>query len=212
MIQRAIFFSSLLALVSMLALFSFLFFPTLSDREHYAKILEKRQRLISSGNSPLESIHQMRDGVQKDLWITSDKIADDLVQKDQERLHFRIHSENSDLIFHRFKKRIEVVENLHNIQCWIQEKILRDENRQLVRFFSSQEGTYRYPSHLFSAPHLFLSFFQLPGTDLPEDLSQETPFLQGVADKVCFRFTEKLPGFEATRLRAIYHLNKELMP
>jgi hypothetical protein len=202
MIQRSVFFSCLLTIISLFALGFFLFFPTSSDKEEYEKILEKRKRSLSTGGLPLEAIHQMRDDVQKDIWTMNEK----------ERLHFRIVSEHSDLSLHRTGKSITVSENLQNIRCWIQEKILPAENQQIIRFFYAQEGLYQYPSHSFSSPHLFLSFFQIPGQDLPDDIFSYSPYLQGLADQVSFQFTEKIPGFEASRLRALYKLNKELMP
>ncbi len=202
MIRKSIILSSFLTFASLCILVFFLFFPSSSDREDYQKILEKRKRSLSSDGFPQESIHQMRDDVQKDLWVMNEK----------ERLHFRICSEHSDLCLSRSAKTTEVTENLQNIQCWIQEKILPLEGEQLIRFFSSQEGIYRYPSHSFFAPHLFLFFFQIPGSDLPEDIFSYSPYLQGLADQVYFQFTEKMPGFEATRLRALYKLDKEVLP
>jgi hypothetical protein len=197
MIQRRIFFSCLFSFLCLSLLSFFLFFPKDADRENYQKILEKRKRTLCSKAFPQDGLHQMREGVQKDLWVVND----------QERLHFRLFSEHSDLALKKKEKLFELAENLQNIECWIQEKVIKEENRQLIRFFSSQEGVYRYPSHKFFSPKLFLSFFQVPGTELPDDLFSFSPYLQGMAHKVYFQLTEKVPAFEASHLHALYKLD-----
>jgi hypothetical protein len=202
MIRRAMFFSLLLLFPSLAILSFFLFVPNQTDYESYEKIQEKQKRSLTSNTFPKEEIHQMRDNVQKDLWVMNDN----------ERLHFRIFSDHSDLTLQHKEKEMEIIENLKNIQCWIQEKISLPQNYQFIRYFSSEVGTYRYPSHSFFAPQIFLSFFQLPGSELPSDIFAFSPYLEGIAHRVFFQLTDKVPAFAASHLRALYKLEEELTP
>jgi hypothetical protein len=166
-----------------------------SDTPRYRRLVQESAELRSRRALEKSPAHQLREGVQKDIWAIDGS----------ERLHFRLTSGYSELTLRQKKDKVEAVEELRQINCWIQEEIDRAGNAQQVRFVSASEGTYDYPSHRFLAHSVHLAFYRIPGLDLPLSLT-EKPFLSGVAREVAFAATSKIPTFTA------YHLTAQLDP
>ncbi len=134
-----------------------------------------------------ESLTQQRQGVQKDIWTT----------KGGPRLHTRLNAERSDVAIKGHK---EIVETLQNITCWTQQAV--DTSTQEVRYFTTHEGVYVFPSHRFLAEEVHLAFYQLPGSSLPASPPTTPPFLSGIAEEVILSAGLECPAFTAHHLRA----------
>jgi hypothetical protein len=150
---------------------------------------------------------QNREKVQKDFWI----------MQNHQRQHLRILSEKSELIIHERKGKLEAVEKLHKLECWLQEagseapSILQKESveeihpdMQQVRHLTAEEGIYFYPSHHFLAQIVHLQFFRLPGRDLPLDADPSLAFFTGTATEASFSACGKSPTFTAQHLHASF--------
>ncbi len=145
---------------------------------------------------------QHREQVQKDFWIPQGR----------QRQHLRILSRQSELILHERKGKLEAVEKLRGLECWLQEiggggSILQKKavnDSQFVRHLTAEEGCYFYPSHHFLAQNVQLQFFRLPGRTLPESADPGLAFLSGTAAEASFSACGKLPTFTAEHLHASY--------
>ena len=88
---------------------------------------------------------QMRSNVLKDIYVS---------EKSQ-RLHHHIESPRSILTAFPSGNSFDLVEQMHNMKCYLQEKLDysddMDEPMQQIRFIESQEGIYHYSNHHFDA-------------------------------------------------------------
>jgi len=170
-----------------------------SDIDLYYSFLEKDQIAPAFASTT----HQMRQGVRKDIWFA---------QEDGSRLHYRIQSESSLLTLVPDKKKVEVIENLEKIKCWMQDKLYEGANAakmQQIRFFEADQGTYQYTTQKFLAQTVELSLFRLADHILPQTLDPKTSFLKGIAKDVSFSVSGKLPHFQAQQFKAILKQQKE---
>jgi hypothetical protein len=161
------------------------------DASRYRKLVQESAELRSRRALERHPAHQMRAGVQKDIWAVDGT----------ERLHFRLNSGYSELSITQKKDKFEAVEELQQINCWIQEKIDPNTQMQQVRTLTASEGTYYYPSHRFLANAVHLGIYRLPGIELPTSLT-EKPFLIGVARQATFVASGKNPTFTAYDITA----------
>jgi hypothetical protein len=149
---------------------------------------------------------QNREKVQKDFWI----------MQNHQRQHMRILSQQSELIVHERKGKLEAVEKLKGLECWFQEAENRSilqmpqVSEQEVRHLTAQEGIYFYPTHHFIAQTVQLQFFRLPGHDLPSILDPKLAFFSGTAKEASFSACGKSPTFNAVRLQASFDPAKGL--
>jgi hypothetical protein len=142
----------------------------------------------------------MRSCVQKDVYTIDGA----------ERRHFRLRSEGSELILTQKKEKIDAVEKLQKLECWIQDAIDPKNKTQEVRYFTSDSGIYYFPSHRFLTDSIDLAFFHLYGDDFPASFSESEPYLTGVATDVQFTATDKIPKFTAYHLRARFDPTRSL--
>lgn len=163
-----------------------------SDIDFYTDLIQKRK--IAASLQP-GATKQHRKEVRKDIWFS---------QEDGQRLHYHVLSEGSLLTLTPIQNQFEIVESLHGIKCWMQEKLFYEESpAQQVRYFEATEGEYRYTTQEFVATDVNLSFFRLGGHELPDrgiDLKQA--FLQGRAKEVSCFFGGKIPQFQARQFQA----------
>ncbi len=164
-----------------------------SDLKAYKNLQQKAKELATTRSE--SSSQQTRQGVRKDLWVS---------QEDGKRLQYRIDSESSVLTLIPKADKLDIVENLRGIQCWMQDKlyVLDKKPMQQMRFFEAEEGVYRYSSQEFLAKTVSLSFFRLPGSTLPLTSNPTAAFLKGVAEGVSFSISGKDPQFHAQRFKA----------
>lgn len=158
----------------------------------YRKLVQESAELRSRHALERHPALQKREGVQKDIWAVNGS----------ERLHFRLKSRHSELALTQKKDKVEAIEFLQDIDCWVQDEVDRAASLQQIRTLTAEEGIYYFPSHKFIAQHVNLAFFRLPGTELPLVLFPEKPFLTGVAREMSFAATSKTPTFTAYHLQA----------
>jgi hypothetical protein len=164
-----------------------------SDIQFLERVKKKGKAIATSLQT--QSTEQYRVGVRKDLWLT---------QEDRSRLHYRIESQKSTLTLVPINDKLDMIENLQQIHCWMQDKIYKqgDEMMQQIRFFEATDGTYRYSEERFAANDVALSLFRLRGTDLPYITDPSKAFLRGVAQDVSFSVVGKTTRFQAGRFKA----------
>lgn len=168
-------------------------FVTQSDIDKYKSLIEQYRQLANQSLS--DSATQTREGVRKEIWFS---------QEDKSRLHYRIESDSSVLTVAPSGGKFDLIENLSNIRCWMQEKLYEEgsNNMQQVRFLQASEGTYRYSQQQFLANSVALSMFRLPGHELVTPMSTRGAFLKGNANDISFSVSGKTPQFEAHQFTA----------
>ncbi len=166
------------------------------DAPLYRKITQESQALRSHHALERHPAQQKRERVQKDIWLVDGS----------QRLHFRLKSAYSHLTLTQKKDKVEAVEQLKQIESWIQDEIDPVDSYQQIRTIAADQGVYYFPSHRFLAQSVHLAFFRIPGIELPLSLFPEKPFLTGIAREVSFAAISKTPTFTA------YHLQAQLDP
>jgi hypothetical protein len=163
------------------------------DIDEYKQRADEYRRLAAETLS--RSASQTRHNVRKDIWFT---------QEDATRLQYRVESESSILTLAPRQGKFEIVENLKNIKCWMQEKLICDPAHpsQQVRFLQATDGIYRLSQQQFLANSVALSLFRLPGHTLATPTNTHRAFLRGTADDVSFSISGKTPQFEAHHFTA----------
>lgn len=166
-----------------------------SDYRTYKSFLEKHE-LASSSSSVSSSTHQKRYGVRKDIWFAGE---------DNARLHYRIESDSSILTLLPGKKKLDIIENLEKMRCWMQDKLLYADSNpiQQMRYFEADHGSYQYTTAQFVAQSVALSLYRLPGHELPLSYDNKSAFLRGIAEDVSFSVSGKTPQFQAQNFKAI---------
>lgn len=202
MSKKLVFFSLLTLSITFALWFVRFCIPDSADVKAYQALAEDKKTSTQS-KSP---VYQTRQGVAKDLWYSQDN---------KTRVHHRLESESSVLTLLHKEKKIDALEILHNFDCWMQEKIYLagGEPFQEIRFFSADEGTYRYSSQKLLAQSVKLSLYRLPGKDLPLSLQSTSPFLKGIAQDVSFSMADKVPKFQAENFKAsLREVEKPALP
>jgi len=140
---------------------------------------------------------QTRIGVRKDIFFS---------QEGSRRLHYRIESSSSVLTMVPEKNKIEILENLSDIQCWMQEKLYEvgNSSMQQLRHLQAAKGTYNLSKQEFVASNVMLSLFRLPGHDLKTSIPLSKAFLTGKAEDILFTVSGKTPKFEAHQFNASF--------
>lgn len=166
-----------------------------SDLTRYKELIRQREIASSTAQAPTK---QHRKGVQKDIWFSQDGTA---------RLHYEIFSEGSLLTLTPVGNHFEIVESLKGIRCWMQDKLVTDDNglelTQQARLIEADSGIYRHTSQEFTANDVHLSLFELPGHALPNGtLPTDQAYLTGVARDISFLFGGKTPQFQASHFEA----------
>ncbi|MBS0614962.1 MAG: hypothetical protein JSR58_00230 [Verrucomicrobia bacterium] len=192
MFKRATLFSLL-----GLCLVSFLWIGQLTfvRKSDIAKIVSQlKKKNVAETKAPVAA-DQKRHGVRKEIWFTQD---------DKSRLHFRIDSKASTLTLLPQDDKVDMIENLEGVRCWMQDKLYTSESgpMQQLRYFEAETGTYHLAAQQFLAQTVHLSLFRIPGTALPINLDSQKAFLHGIASDVSFSVAGKSPQFHAERFRA----------
>lgn len=172
------------------------------DLARYKKLVLKKE----GPETGLSSIYQTRQGISKDLWY---------VQEDNQRLHHRIESESSVLTMVSKKSKVDIVENLENITCFMQDKLYRGPDNapmQQLRFFKANEGTYHYANQQFFAQTVQLSLLRSGGYNLPKQLEPSSAYLRGVAQDVSFFINDNVPKFHAEQFKASLNPSEAISP
>jgi hypothetical protein len=193
MFKRAMFITALcMAAISSVWLVKLVYLSA-DDRVKYAKMLETGRAIAKATQN--EQSHQTRGGVRKDLWLS---------QQDLSRLHYRIDSKSSVLTLLPIDDKVDIIENLQHIKCWMQDKLYAqgDVVMQQMRFFEADQGIYQYSTQRFTANSVILSLFRVPGALLPSSVDLSKAFLRGIAQDVSFSIAGKTTQFQAQKFKA----------
>lgn len=158
MFKRAMFITSLcMAAIGSLWLVKLIYLSS-EDRIKYQKLLHAGRAIAKATKS--EQTHQTRGGVRKDLWLS---------QQDRTRLHHRIDSKSSVLTLLPIGDKVDIIENLQQIKCWMQDKLYAQGNvaMQQMRFFEADQGIYQHSTQRFAANSVILSLFGFEGCSFP---------------------------------------------
>ncbi len=193
MFKRAIFITSLCMAAISSAWLVKLVYLSPADRVKYENLLETGRAVARATKSA--QTHQTRGGVRKDLWLS---------QQDRTRLHYRIDSKSSVLTLLPIDDKVDIIENLQQIKCWMQDKLYAQGNvaMQQMRFFEADQGIYQYSTQRFAANSVILSLFRLPGIQLPTSIDPSKAFLRGIAQDVSFSIAGKTTQFQAQKFKA----------
>jgi hypothetical protein len=169
-----------------------------SDLATYRSVVKEQQVIESGAKSLAQTVHQTRSGVRKDIWYA---------EQSRPRLHYKIVSERSILtLIPSERHKVDIVESLEKIQCWMQDKVYDDASQrkvmQQVRYFEANTGSYQYSTQQFLAHTVSLSLFRFPGQELPPAIDPAQAFLRGVAKDVSFSVSGKTPQFQAQNFKA----------
>jgi|GEM_PF-740407 len=174
-------------------------FTRQNDHARYRAFKEKQQE-VSHASSKIvsDNAYQTRTDVRKDIWIA---------EAENRRMHYRIESKSSVLKLTPKDNKMELVENLQGIKCWMQDKLLLTEEKegiplQQVRYIEADEGLYRYNTQQFEANTVSLSFLRLPGHTLTFNAGPKDAFLRGMAQNVSFIISDGIPQFQAKNFKA----------
>lgn len=173
--------------------------PKESDYRAYTLAVEQARAFTKTA----PPVCQQRHLVCKDIWFANENL---------ERLHYRIESATSSLNLQPMQNKVEIVERLHDMRCWMQDKIIHGEgaqgsiggSTQQSRYFTAQEGVYHFLSQSLQAQHATLSLYRLTGEHLPEigRLPSLAPFLKGDAEEIKMHVSGKTPLFQAHNFKA----------
>lgn len=170
--------------------------PRESDYRAYRTALEQ-SRSFSKKSAP--PVCQKRSQVCKDIWFSNEG---------SERLHYRIESAASSLNLQPVQNKFEVIEQLHDMRCWMQDKVISaagsQGTTQQTRYFTANEGVYNFLSQSLLASQATLSLYRLSGEHLPEigHLPSANPFLSGKAEEIRMLVSGKSPMFQANNFQA----------
>jgi len=157
----------------------------------------QRDRMKKSlTESALATAKQSRSKVRKDVWIA---------QPNHQRLQNRIESQLSLLTLKPKKNSVEVVEQLYNVECWSQEKMMSTNNHPpsyQMRVLKAKEGTYKYETQTFEAYEATLALYKVPGFLLTTNLQNHQAFLKGTAEQISFAVQSGVPCFQAHQFKA----------
>lgn len=203
MFKRAILLTSLCTAVLSLGWIFKLVYLSPKDRLQSEQLLSSGRAIAKATKD--QQTHQNRAGVRKDLWLS---------QQDRTRLHYRIESKSSVLTLLPIDDKVDIIENLQQIKCWMQDKLYAQGNTamQQMRFFEADQGIYQYSSQRFAANTVALSLFRIPGIQLPTAVDPAAAFLRGIAQDVSFSIAGKTTQFQAQKFKATLMSQPEEKP
>ncbi len=188
-------FTALALFVLCLGTFWLFAWPKKNDRSSYRAFASQSRQMAANPSS----ICQNRLKVCKDIWFA---------EENNQRLHYRIESASSSLILEPKGRKIDVIERLEQMRCWMQDKLVagatqRDVTQQ-TRYFTAREGTYHFLTQQLIAEKATLSLYRMPGDTLPEigHMPQYDPFLSGEAQKIALSVAGNAPKFQAYDFKA----------
>ncbi len=137
-------------------LFFYLFYPQARDSVAFQNILSQhgmQERVDAHGL--LSYCEQFREGVNKEILYC-----------DGDPRKISISSPRSELFFFRSGSKLEVIEELENVHCMIQERLDYQPDGtpyQKVYTLDSSHASYNYSTHTLTAAHAKICRYTLPG-------------------------------------------------
>jgi len=129
MFKIRIFLTIVVLIASAILLVTRMFHFTEVDKKIYKKLIESSQPDKAIQQADHES-KQYRETIQKDMWF-SGKVS---------RLHFMLKSKDSELRFFHHDEHTDIIENMHDVICLIQEELYYalPDGREVVK---NEDGT-----------------------------------------------------------------------
>jgi hypothetical protein len=166
-----------------------------SDFKEYERMQQKKNKLSNNNSIKNHRSHQYRQNVQKDIYIVDD----------DQRMHFRIFSSNTNLFLNQ-KEKIHIIETLNDLQCWMEDNSQKEIQHKQVKYFQAKTGSYTYPTHQFIANQVDMQFFLLKKDEkISSSINPKNSYLQGYANEVNFILSEKKPNFHAIGFQASFN-------
>lgn len=149
-----------------------------SDIQAYQKLIHGDQ------TKPQElslTTKQQRIGVQKTAFFT----------EDGQRLQFKLCSKNADLILEMHDGHFEAIEQMHGMECYLQESLLDGIEEfgpaQKVLFLKADAATYNYTNETFLAENVFAARYLAEGHAIETPLNSLQPSILEIrASNVAF--------------------------
>lgn len=169
------------------------------DRETFNDLLKSSNP--DTNDDILSYSQQKREKVRKEIWY-----------QDDSPLYFCIDSAESELFFFKQENQIEVVEQLADVSCVMQEELyyVAGKPMQKIRYLEAEKACYNYTSNLFIAEDVKLWNYQLEGHIPPKDLSSLEASMRATAHSVEFTLKGKKLDFTAHKMRAVVNQEKVL--
>lgn len=152
---------------------------------------------------PSAQAQQKRERVSKQIWY-----------QDDTPLYCRIDSAESELFLFHEHNTTEVVEELKDVACFMQEKLFYEEGKpmQRVRYLEARQARYNYHTHLFLAEDVRLWRYQYEGHEAMVDHREDAVLLMhAIAEKVEFTLEGDSHDFIAHHLKAILKDEKDAL-
>ncbi|MCB1181161.1 MAG: hypothetical protein KDK55_03955 [Chlamydiia bacterium] len=167
------------------------------DRMAYRTLVESSQPQLQEGSLASQCSHQMREGVTKEFWINQNG-----------RLKGRLTSQRSSLFLFPEKGKIDVIEEMKNVSCLMQETLI-DDHKQELRYFEAEKATYNYTTQLLVANEVKFWKYQIDGQDLPDTPPTSPPLMNGIADTMIITITGSSVQMNADHFKATFDPKKE---
>lgn len=107
---------------------------------------------------------QNRTGLQKDVFY----------QNNGQDLQLSLNSATAELVLLKRDGATEFVENMHDVGCWLQEKVVHPEDpkksEQIIVNLQAKSASYRYKDQFFAADSVNVKRYMVPGHELVKDL------------------------------------------
>jgi len=174
--------------------FYYLCYTLPKDLKKYEEALKKAPEKTLPAPSSQQALH-----VRKEIWHT----------QGHQRLHYLIESDTSTFWITSSSKKLHVQEVMTPVVCMIQERLNDNPSpTQELKILQAAQGIYDFTKRSFSTQDVQLSFYILPGSQLPDTLPIEPAHFQGSAHNACFTLTSQGPSFHAEKFKAyLSHLD-----
>lgn len=194
MFKRSLIIFFLLAVLCAFSIYYTCFFILPKDIKAYEENVKKQEKKKEK-DKKISSSEQIRIGVSKEIWTPQADTS----------LYSRIEAKHSSLHMLQKGHDIKLTERLEDVRCLLQDRISKTSSGQQVQHvktFSGKEGFYDYGEKTFISQKVYLSFFTLEGTTLPNEIFLYEPLMQGLAKQATVSFKDHHLSFKAESFRA----------
>lgn len=163
--------------------------------------LKKFERLVDQrGDEERQAAsHQERKKLQKDIFF---------VDKGK-RLQIHIESDSANLLCQSRGEELAVVEKMHQMRCWVQEKLseVGEEPQQVIFFIEAEHALYSYSDHTLIAEEASICRYRCASHLLKPSDGSSVLLTSGRAKKVVLTVE---PAFEFSAEELSTHLYRDL--
>jgi hypothetical protein len=189
MLKKAYIFSFITCFLFTLYILKTLLILHPSDKINYRQILQKKDATLPSSLTRLPSYNDGT-GIKKEFWIVNDNY---------ERSYSLLESATSKIALLQNLGKIELIENLEDIKCYIKE-----EDRQYYRYFTSDSGSYLLPSHTFSIDNVSFGYFSNDTFCYPTNCDFKKAYFYGTTKTATLSLIKEKPQIEIKNINATH--------